>query len=297
MDVLRNENEQRQDQDLWENKLPLSFPQTDYKKDETLKTVRGRVFGKLLKYEFRFYAPVFYILLAVLSALTLLVCLFVRFDVHAYDHSFEFNEAVSVFMIMAFMLYIFTLFFFPLVMFGLSTARYNQNFFKDEGYLTFSIPASMKEHVLAKHVCGILLTLASGLACFISLILFLSVSFQTTPNFTPDSQTNVLLEIESILLIATSYIGAFFTVGALQCWAQKFVKKRSIFFRFLIFYFALVLLESVFTLFDFTAVASFFASEAGAHVSVWLGILLSGAITYFSYRYEVKFLKTKLNLK
>ena len=288
---------QTQDRELWEKELPLIFPETDYKKDGSLKKVRGRVLRKLFKYEFRAYAPVFYILLAVLSALTLLVCLFVRFDVHAYDHSFEFNQAVSVFMIMAFALYLFTLFFFPLVIFGLSTGRYNNNFFKDEGYLTFSVPASMEEHVLAKHLCAILLTLASALASFISFILFLSVSIDASISLTPDSQTNVLMEIESILLFATSFIGSFFVVGALQCWAQKFVKKRGIFFRFLIFYFALVLLESVFALFDFTAVGNFFASEAGAHISAWLGILLSAVVSYFSYRYEVKFLKTKLNLK
>lgn len=290
---------QTQDRELWEKELPLIFPESDYKKDGSLKKVRGRVLRKLFKYEFRAYAPVFYILLAVLSALTLLVCLFVRFEVDGSTNNapIELAHAVSVFMIMAFMLYLFTLFFFPLVIFGLSTGRYNNNFFKDEGYLTFSVPASMEEHVLAKHLCAILLTLASGLASFISFILFLSVSIDASISLTPDSQTNVLMQIESVLLFATSFIGSFFVVGALQCWAQKFVKKRGIFFRFLIFYFALVVLESVFAVFDFTAVGNFFASEAGAHISAWLGILLSAAVSYFSYRYEVKFLKTKLNLK
>ena len=292
------EANQRQDDELWENKLPLSFPESDYKKDGSLKKVRGRVMKKLLKYEYRSYAPVFYILLAVLGALTLLVCLFVRFDMHEYDHSFEFSEAVSVFMIMAFVLYLFTVFFFPLVIFGLSTSRYHNNFFKDEGYLTFSVPASMEEHVLSKHLCGILLTIASGLASFISVILFVSVSLGSALDFiTSDSSTNALFVIESILYFLTSYIGAFFVVGAIECWAQKFTQKRQIFFRFLIFYFVLIALESLFTLFDFTALGGFFASEAGAHVSIWLGILLSTALSYFSYRYELKFLKTKLNLK
>ena len=318
MDVLNNENqeleqelqesnqpqesnqlqESNQPQDLFENKLPLSFPETDYKKDGKLKKVRGRVVKKLLKYEFRAYAPVFYILLAVLSALTLLVCLFIRFDVGSgSDAPIELARAVSVFMSMGFMLYIFTLVFSPVVIYGLSVGRYNNNFFKDEGYLTFSIPASMEEHVLSKHICGIVLTLVSALASFISLILFLSVSFQTIPHLMPSVKTNFFLELENILLALSSFIASFFTIGALHCWSQKFVKKREIFFRFLIFYFALVLLESVFTLFDFTAVGSFFASKAGMHVANWLGIIFSVGVAYLCYRYEVKVLKTRLNLK
>lgn len=297
MDVLSYDNEQRQEEVLSETKLPLNFPKTDYKKDGNLKKVRERVLKKLLKYEFRSYAPVFYMMLAVLSALTLLVCLFVRFEIHEYDHSFEFDKAVSLFMVMCTVLYFGVVMCFPFVIFALSTNRYHNNFFKDEGYLTFSVPASMEEHVLAKHVCGAFLTLASALASFISLILFLSVSLETSLNLTLSTQTNFFLELESMLLAVCSFIGSFFVVGAFHCWAQKFVKKRAIFFRFLIFYFALILLESALTLFDFTAIGNFFSGEAGAHVANCLGILLSVGVSYFCYRYEVKVLKTRLNLK
>lgn len=280
-----------------EEKLPLAFPQTDYKKDGSVKKVRGRVLKKLLKYEYRSYAPTFYILLSVLGALTLLICLFIRFDVDVPNESFKLAQAISVFMALGFALYLFTLFLFPFVMYALSIRRYEANFFKDEGYLTFSVPASMQEHTLAKHICGMAITAAATLASFISLLLFLTVSFDTSINITPSQDANFLLKLESYLLTLCGFVSTFFIIGAGICWSQKFTQKRAIFFRFLIVYFVIVLLESAFTMFDFTAIRNFFASKAGAHVSIWLGIVISAGAGYLSYRYEVKYLTSRLNLK
>lgn len=271
------------------------FPESDYNKKGELKKVRGRMLKKLLKYEFRAIFPALSIGVAILFGLTVLMIILLNVQL---------NENFAIFTVLSALLYIYALVAIIFVGAGIAISRYNKNFFKEEGYLTFSIPASMEEHTLAKHISGILSTLIGIVASLISLLVLFAFGlddllsiFQGIEITIGNPVSFVFEVIEGVIIFAETLVAIFCVAGALTCWGQKFKRKRSIVFRVLIAYIIFMVLESLLlTTLNF-AFIDFFYTTAGIHISNCLQIFFNAGVIVFSFWYETRYLKKKLNLK
>lgn len=283
-----------------------ALPQTDYKNGK-LRAVRGRMVKKLLKYEWKAISPTLIICGIVLAALTLFICFFGR---GGFEFLFQGSDPVEypattvLATILTIALYIGALMVILFVPIGISISRYHKNFFKEEGYLTFSIPASMEEHILAKHLSGILAMLVSITANFLSVMLVVICmsgylgEMPVEPVPVPTNPiSDVFLAIEELIMSAETLVGIFTVSGALCCWGQKFKKKSHIFWRVLLAYIVFMILETVFMLALEVGTLDFFYTLAGTHVSNVLTILFYAGIIALSVWYELRTLKKKLNLK
>ena len=276
---------------------PVVFPfsESDYNKKGELKKVRGRMLKKLLKYEFRAIFPALSIGVAILFGLTVLMIILLNVQL---------NENLAIFTVLSALLYIYALVAIIFVGAGIAISRYNKNFFKEEGYLTFSIPASMEEHTLAKHISGILSTLIGIVASLISLLVLFAfglddlLSIFQGMEITIGNPVSFVFEvIEGVIIFAETLVAIFCVAGALTCWGQKFKRKRSIVFRVLIAYIIFMVLESLLlTTLNF-AFIDFFYTTAGIHISNCLQIFFNAGVIVFSFWYETRYLKKKLNLK
>lgn len=286
-----------------------ALPETDYKNGK-LRAVRGRMVKKLLKYEWKAISPTLIICGIVLAALTLFICFFGRagfeFLFQGSDYPVEYPATTVLATILTIAFYAVTLIVVACAPIGISISRYYKNFFKEEGYLTFSIPASMEEHILAKHLSGILAMLVSIAANFLSVMLVVMCmsgylgEIPVDP-ITPVAPTNpisdLFLAIEGLIMSAETLVGIFTVSGALCCWGQKFKKKSHIFWRLLLAYIVFMILETVFMLALEVGTLDFFYTLAGTHVSNVLTILFYAGIIALSVWYELRTLKKKLNLK
>ncbi len=282
-----------------------ALPERDYKNGK-LRAVRGRMVKKLLKYEWKAIFPALAICGIVLAALTLFICIFGRsgfeFLFSENDYGNEYPATTVLTTILTMVLYMSALMVVVFVPLGISINRYHKNFFKEEGYLTFSIPASMEEHILAKHLSGILATLLSVAASFLSVTLVVLcmsgyIGELPTEPVSGNPFLEFLLAIEGLILSAETLVGIFTVSGALCCWGQKFKKKSHIFWRVFLAYIVFMILETVYMLALESGILNFFYTAAGEHVSNLLTALLYACIITFSVWYELRILKTKLNLK
>lgn len=286
-----------------------ALPETDYKNGK-LRAVRGRMVKKLLKYEWKAISPTLIICGIVLAALTLFICFFGRagfeFLFLESDNPIEYPATTVLTTILTIALYTVTLMVVACVPIGISISRYHKNFFKEEGYLTFSIPASMEEHILAKHLSGIFAMLISSAASFLSVMLVLlcmsgyigELPFEPIVPVAPVNPiSEIFLAIEGLIMSAETLVGIFTVSGALCCWAQKFKKKSHIFWRAFLAYIVFMVLETVYMLALEAGMLDFFYTTAGEHVSNLLMILLYAGVIVLSVWYELRRLKKKLNLK
>lgn len=262
-----------------------AFPAEDYDKNGNLKKIRWRMVKKLLKYEFKSVLYPLCIVIAVLFGLTIFACM----DTKTED---------EFFLGLPLILYIYAIVATLFLPIGLSTSRYYKNFFKGEGYLTFSIPASMEEHVFAKHFSGIISTLLGGLACAISVTIVVAFTGETDTGAGVEVITPTFLSVvEDLLILLEVLIGIFTVSGAVTCWSQKYEKRSQIVVRVVIAYVLFLVLQT--TLFSFldNGWLRFFFTDLGAHVLDFIIIFVFAGIIAFSIYYELKFLKKKLNLK
>lgn len=282
-----------------------ALTETDYKKGK-LRAVRGRMVKKLFKYEWKAISPALLICGIVLAALTLFICIFGRggfeFLFSENDYLVEYPATTVLTTILTMVLYITALMVVVFVPLGISINRYHKNFFKEEGYLTFSIPASMEEHILAKHLSGILAMLVSIATSFLSVMLVAICMSGYIGELPVDPApvnpiSEIFLAIEGLIMGAETLVGIFTVSGALCCWGQKFKKKSHIFWRVLLAYIVFMILETLYTLALEVGMLDFFYTTAGEHVSNLLTILLYAGVIAFSVWYELRILKKKLNLK
>ena len=274
------------------------LPDGDYNKKGEVKKVRGRMLKKLLKYEMRALLTWLYICLGVLGGITVLVCILLNLPLLHNENAFLPVLLITLLYIYSVIAAIFTPFF-------IAVNRYHKNFFKEEGYLTFSIPASMEEHVLAKHISGLIAVGVGFVAGAISLVLvywitpaseLLDVIGAIFP-FEPFSTSMFFEILETVIIGIAFFIFLFCGAGALNCWGQKFNKKGSIIWRILLVYVICTVISSLWTSLFEEAMLWLNVDSVGIHVGNCLTILLYAGLTVFSVWYELRFLKRKLNLK
>lgn len=279
--------------------ITFPLPETDYRKNGELKTVRGRMIKKLLKYEFRAIMPALYLCLGLLFGITVLAC--VVFNLPSYE-----NEALSTLLILTVILYVYGVLATVIVPFIVSIHRYEKHFFKDEGYLTFSIPASAEEHILAKHVSGAVAALIGIAASIISVLIVINVApfmdiFEGELEGIPMPETNLVSDIfetiEIFILGLVTIVGVFCVAGALTCWGQKFTKKGPMILRIVVAYIVFMVIETLAMTYCANVLVWFETDPVGLHVGNVLMILLYSAISVLCVVYQLHILKRKLNLK
>lgn len=269
------------------------LPASDYDKKGRLKCLRGRMLKKLLKYEFRALLPPLYLCMGLLAAISVLAC--VLFNLPQYD------EATGTVTLLITILYIYALFATPIVPLVVALGRYHKHFFKDEGYLTFSIPASMEEHIVAKHVSGMLATLIGLVATIVSGI----VVYHFIPGmdlfegiFETDAVTlSPLTIVEDFLITIEWFVGIFCVGGAVTCLWQGFRKRWHAVVFGIGAYLLFMIIEVFAASFGNDLFYFFNYDPVGMHVGAWLSILLYAAIIILCVWYELRTLKYKLNLK
>lgn len=284
-----------------DEKSALPFPQEDYK-DGKLKPVRKRMLKKLLKYEFRALFPYLLTLAAVLIGLA------IAFGIHI--RLLSTNEKLKKWIVLTGMLYGYTnigLFF---VTYVKAHRRYKKNFFGDEGYLTFSIPASADEHILAKHISLITCVAISWAA----IILGGMIVGLITAGFKTFSWIGPMFQLYGTLFKASPWNALFFTIeffllfiisiplipclmGAGECNNQKHGDKKRFRRKILYFVIGFIAYYALTVFFFASGIAKFVFTEVGIHLFLWFIILVMAGATVWAYWYERKTLKNNLNLQ
>lgn len=118
--------------------------------------------GKLLKYEIKATYKIFLILSGIMILLGGINRLFIKMKFFQWDGGLV--GAVSILQI----LMIFAIF---TVTFVLIIQRYYKNLFKNEGYLSFTLPVKASTHILAKGITAFMWNTVSWLSVIISLFI------------------------------------------------------------------------------------------------------------------------------
>ncbi len=285
--------------------ISLPFPPEDYNKAGALKKVRGRILKKLLKREIKFYLPLVLVIAGLLLFSALVLSLCIRTDVFSNKEANTFVMIVTITSALVFM--------FSCVG-GMSFAviypmtRYNKNFFQNEGYLTFSVPASMEEHVLAKRISAVLCSMFIGLVVIIGVVLLLLIGTGTSESLSTGGQVIenliwielghfLLFFIEIPLLVVTGFAMAHGLCGAGSCLLSKKSEKGKTLYVVLIIFVANVLMSVLLPLISTLGIPLIPTTIWGFHLSSWLNIFLQGGVAVGCYFFEVYYLKNKLDLK
>lgn len=284
---------------------PVSFPlpPKDYKNGK-LKKIRGRMLKKLLKYELKYMLLPLCILAGITLSLSLILGVTVRLSITSQNVPFiDMGEAILQF-ILLFMLFVFSIMALVIMPIGLAETRMHKNFFQGEGAVTFSLPASAEEHLFAKHLGAMI---SSGIAIVTAILSILLLSLLTNGMFMDSGTTlpaekpeNVFVTIlsvtEAVVLCAELFLGMPVILGAACCFLYKFTRKQQMLIIFLTVFGFSYLSGTLTTLAYTTEIFQFFQTEWGAHIFLWINIVLLAGVVAACYLYELRTIKHKINL-
>ena len=268
------------------------FPDNEYNKDGTLKKLRGRVLKKLLKYEFRAVAPSMAIMLAVLFVTTLFVCIVPK--IWASDD--------FLLGFIPIMLYMYSLAGTMIVAVLIPIYRYEKSIFKEEGYLTLSIPATMEEHVFAKHLIGICASFVATFFNVISIVIVLNVMgmnvLKEIFNFSGMNGFEIALVLTESGMLALCFCVLLFTASnAICCFGQRFSKKAYMILVGVGIYVAINVSVALFGWMADEGWLKFLDTPVGGHIFVWVLIAIMAGLNVLCIWYQLRYLKKKINLK
>lgn len=286
-----------------EPKQSRPFPDDDYDKNGKLRRVRGRIFKKLLKYEFKAYFKPMLIVTIALFATAIALCVLGMF-LTVEDLNGEGEPLRLIFWALSLFVFVWGLVFLMIFPIILASKRYNKQFFKSEAYLTLSIPATAEEHILAKRLTAyIMMAIASAIAVIAAIIAIspIFVLVASAPDSAPDQGTATIFVIDFFdilyFLITTLLSPLLFLsiCGAFCCWRHRGLKTWMI-----------VLM--VVALYLFTSFAGVFfgellfemspqTMEVLMEVGRWLGLVLDIGLLYLLFLYETHTIRKKINLK
>ncbi|MBQ8429621.1 MAG: hypothetical protein IJX30_05955 [Clostridia bacterium] len=283
-------------------KAKLPFPQEDYDKNGKLKTVRKRMLKKLMKYEFRALFPYLLTLVALLFAFAIVFGVHIRL---AQD-----VEKLKPWLVLTGMLYGFTNFGLFIVTYSTAHKRYKKNFFGDEGYLTFSIPASAEEHILAKHLSTLVCMAISWGSMVLSGAIFglittgwktfswIGPSFRLYGELFKVTPWHTLFFTIELLLLSVLFIPLIpCLMGAGTCWGQKHSEKSRFRKRLLYIIIGVIIYQAIQILLFTTGILSFVFSEVGVHLFLWFWVLVEAGLIVWALWYQRKTIKYNLNLQ
>ena len=192
--------------------------------------------------------------------------------------------------------------------------RYYKNFFTDEGYLTFVLPATMEEHVHAKILSGAFFSLLSTLAAIAALgiglllpnLLFnesngilqmvVSLLFEELSSDIPAPLFIVVLAI-TVLVSLFSQLILFYTVITM---GSLFMGKHKILGSILFYFVANALINVVSSVFATIVVALSAMTGSTGFVlltSLICSVVMNIAIAVIGYFLILRLLKRRLNLE
>lgn len=281
------------------------LPQTDYLKSGKIKPLRKDMLKKLLKYEFRYLLP------TVLIGAGVLLCAALLFALQL--NALQYSQVNTPLLVTSVVLYVYANLGVLILSVVVSIRRLYNNFFKSEGALTFSIPATAEEHVFAKHIASLVCSLISLAAILVGAILLAVVGGQGVREVFIDifsdlgSLVNqlvnnkplngVLLIVEGVISTILSFVGVPCILGALTVFLRKFSGKKKAIVVFLI----IVGINGVANFFSITLLLSgiiekIVQSLVSLHIAIWVLLVLQAAVVGLCLYYEVHILKKKLDL-
>lgn len=289
-------------------KLPL--PPEDFDEFGQVRKLRKRMLKKLFKQEMRFYAPIIGLLsgLVVLASIVFSIAFRILWALpEDADTTF-----LTIFLFGSGIVYVYGAIGLSIFSFIYPVWRYNKNFFQSEGYLTFSVPASMEEHLFAKRISAVLCQIVSSLAITISLVALCSIFggweevglvfsqiFEGLGDaFFLEPVHMTLFSVEILLLMIASSLMTPCVYGLASCLLSKMTGKKKLGTIIVLVFLLVGAVESVVMwVIELVLVPLMFSGLVGIHIALWLFLLVFVAITIVCWIFELRFLKTKMDLK
>lgn len=279
------------------------FPDEDYNKNGNLRKVRGRVLKKLLKYEAKAYLKPMLIVVSVLFAVAITLC-FLGLFVTEEDIYGDGDGARFVLWVIAAVMFVYFVLFVSVFAIVLSLRRYNRQFFKSNGYLTLSIPATPEEHILAKRIAGYITMVAAGLCGILAMLIVLLPLLNILAPMLESGNTEMgttqavfsawdvvygLIDLPLTPLFFLSLCGGF------CCWRHRGLKAWMVF----------VMIAGTYLLLVIGAISLGVASvnipaqvlQFLGEFAKWVWLLARCGLLYLLFRYETQTLRSKINLK
>ena len=292
-----------EDNSRYENNF-FPLPEEDYKPDGRLKPVRKRMLKKLLKYEFRALFPSLAIGVGLVLGFALVLFVSGWFIPTATSGPTQSKMSdYPFYWALAFVLFAISstfLMFVPLVS---SYKRYSKSFFQSEGYLTFSVPASVDEHLLAKHISAFVAYMVASFTVAIGILLalipvlggelFTGIFGALGDAFRENAWLFLSDLLYAIISGLISPVLLFTFCGAFQCWAHRGVQKRTIVLAVIGIYFGFYILIAFLAIWANAAIYNFISSPAFR----WLWLIGQLLLIWLFYFIEKRTLAKKLNLK
>lgn len=208
------------------------------------------------------------------------------------------------------MFYIFAIFALVFTAWGLGVSRFYKSLFTGEGYMTFSLPATPMQLVIAKLLSSIIAMAAATVVSVLSASIFMmgweaSVIDMLTEAFGELAELlRMAIEAEPILILEwivsliVSIPMSMLVVYSIISVGQLFTSHRKGMTWLIAFgvYFVWSILSTLVIDPAFTAIADSVGGTASAHLSTWLDIILTALIDvgcFFLIRY---ILRNKVNL-
>ena len=218
--------------------FPLPLPKEDFDKNGKLKKVRKRMLKKLVKTEIKHYKLGYLFFSVFVIVLGIFFAILLRNELQAPPRD---EYRINGLLILSGLMYAYAAGGFGIYAYVAPVHRYNKNFFKEEGYLTFSIPASMEEHVLAKRLTTMLGLLISGAVVTISIIItcliadranfisefFVELSYIYDNVFKNEPVHTVFFTIELTIMGIVGWFMMPCVFGAVSCALSKFTGKKK----------------------------------------------------------------------
>ncbi len=285
-------------------KLPV-FPESDYTKTGKLKVLRGRMLKKLLKYEFRYLLP------SVLIGVGVLLCSAILLSLQIA--ALEYSSVDTPLFVMSIVLYGYANVGVLILALAMAERRLYNNFFKSEGALTFSVPATAEEHIFAKHIAALVCSLISLAAICIGALVLVMGNWETVGIIVGDIfaevggliagliQNNpvnvVFFIIEGVISMLLSFIGVPCILGALTVFLRNFSGKKKGLVLFLMIIGVSSIGNFLTTMILLSGIPEvILKSLVNLHIAIWVGLLLHAALIGLCVWYEIYVLKKKLNV-
>lgn len=135
--------------------------------------------GKIIKYDFKSMSRSMFPVFGAMIALSILISVMIKFGVNV-------NALWSIVTSLTFMVFSGSLF----LTIILIIQRFVKGLLRDEGYLSFALPVSTLEHVIAKMINLIIWSILEGLALLLCALIFFLINMNSI---------NELIEIVSVL--------------------------------------------------------------------------------------------------
>ncbi len=200
------------------------------------------------------------------------------------------------------------------LIFFLVVIRFYRNLFSDEGYLTFSLPATVKQHVTAKTLSGATWMTLSFFSILLAILIALSyvfiISAGGAPDAVPPTDSGVdgggqmFLTLSVLLLVLLNLPAAMFssllsiylaiTLGSLIWTKHKIIGS-------ILFYFVVNMAVSAISQFSSLGMIFFAVTTIDPLVQVLISLLISLVlqivVAVASYVITVRMLERRLNLE